>query len=162
VPNATNRIRFQLEHDRRGVGRLHLVAATFILLFLFKKRRREARKERPPQKQKLLRPAGYSGLCRLDDVGEEFTSALAQALAAGVLFGITAAPLYPLLKAPHLADSLFHRRHYMKNQKVASHPKPRASSGHSFSLLRAEPIGEQRNRSRPDSCLCQAQVGVEM
>ncbi len=75
-----------------------LVFAILVGSFRFKQRRREARRERPPQNQKLLRPAGYSAMRRVDDLAEELMPALAQAAAAGVLFGIAAATFYPLLE----------------------------------------------------------------
>ena len=76
-----------------------LVAGTLVFLFILKKRRREARNERPPQNQKLLRPAGYAAMCRLDELADELMSALAQALSAGFLFGMTAGPCYPVFEA---------------------------------------------------------------
>jgi len=75
-----------------------LVFAILIGSFRFKQRRREARRERPPLNQKLLRPAGYSAMCRVDELADELTPALAQAAAAGVLFGIAAATFYPVLE----------------------------------------------------------------
>ena len=41
-----------------------LVLGGFWGLFWLKRRRREARNERPPQREKVLRPAGYSAICR--------------------------------------------------------------------------------------------------
>ena len=78
-----------------GVGSLNLaqvvgslVACTLVLggfwgLFWLKKRRREERKERPPQREKLLRPAGYSAMCRIDALSEKWMSAAAQLSAPG-------------------------------------------------------------------------------
>jgi len=43
-----------------------LVLGCFYGLLSVKKRRREKRKERPPQREKLLRAAGYSAMCRID------------------------------------------------------------------------------------------------
>jgi uncharacterized protein YneF (UPF0154 family) len=41
-----------------SLGAYALVVGSFWGLFWLKKRRREERKERPPQREKLLRPAG--------------------------------------------------------------------------------------------------------
>jgi hypothetical protein len=54
-----------------------LVLGGFYGLFSLKKRRREQRKERPPQREKLLRPAGYSAMCRIDALWEKWTWAAA-------------------------------------------------------------------------------------
>jgi Mg/Co/Ni transporter MgtE len=94
-----------------GVGGLNLaqvvgslVASALLLgsfwgLFWLKRRRREERKERPPQREKLLRPAGYSAMCRIDALWEKLTGAVAQALAAAVMFGVMAGTFYPLVAA---------------------------------------------------------------
>jgi hypothetical protein len=66
-------------------------------LFWLKKRRREERKERPPQREKLLRPAGYSAMCRIEALSEKWMSGVAQAIGAGMFFGLTAGTLYPLV-----------------------------------------------------------------
>jgi hypothetical protein len=76
-----------------------LVLGTFWGLFWLKRRRREERKERPPQREKLLRPAGYSAMCRIDALWEKWMSAAAQAVGAGIFFGLTVGTLYPLLVA---------------------------------------------------------------
>ena len=76
-----------------------LVLGTFWGLFWLKRRRREERKERPPQREKLLRPAGYSAMCRIDALSEKWMSAAAQAVGAGVFFGLTVGTFYPLLEA---------------------------------------------------------------
>ena len=76
-----------------------LVLGSFWGLFWLKKQRREERKERPPQQEKLLRPAGYSAMRRIDALSERWMSAAAQAVGAGMLFGFTVGTLYPLLAA---------------------------------------------------------------
>ena len=73
-----------------------LVLGTFWGLFWLKKRRREERKERPPQREKLLRPAGYSAMCRIDALSEKWMSAAAQAVGAGLFFGMIGGTFYPL------------------------------------------------------------------
>jgi hypothetical protein len=94
-----------------GIGGLNLpqvigslVACGFVLgvfwgLFWLKRRRREERKERPPQREKLLRPAGYSAMRRIDALWEKCMSAVAQAIGAGVFFGLAVGTFYPLLAA---------------------------------------------------------------
>ena len=76
-----------------------LVLGTFWGLFWLKKRRREERNERPPQREKLLRPAGYSAMCRIDALSEKWMSGAAQAVGAGLFFGLTVGTFYPLLAA---------------------------------------------------------------
>lgn len=76
-----------------------LVLGGFWGLFWLKKRRREERKERPPQREKLLRPAGYSAMCRIDALWEKWMWAAAQAVGAGMFFGLTVGTFYPLLAA---------------------------------------------------------------
>ena len=74
-----------------------LVLGTFWGLFRLKRRRREKRNERPPQREKLLRPAGYSAMCRIDALSEKWMPVVAQAIGAGMLFGLTVGSFYPLL-----------------------------------------------------------------
>lgn len=74
-----------------------LVVGAFFWLFRLKRRRKEERRERPPQKEKLLRPAGYSAMCRVDELAEKWTWAAVQAIGAGVIFGLTAGTLFPLV-----------------------------------------------------------------
>lgn len=76
-----------------------LVLGSFWGLFWLKRRRRGERKERPPQREKLLRPAGYSAMCRIDALWEKCMSAVAQAIGAGVVFGLVVGSFYPLLAA---------------------------------------------------------------
>jgi hypothetical protein len=76
-----------------------LVLGVFWALFWLKRRRREERKERPPQREKLLRPAGYSAMRRIDALWEKCMSAVAQAIGAGVFFGLAVGTFYPLLAA---------------------------------------------------------------
>src|SRR5207244_10528771 len=73
-------------------------------LFHLQRRRREARKERPPQNEKLLRPPGYSALLKIDDLADNLPFTAAQALAAGIVFGIGAGSFYPAI-----AGILLHR-----------------------------------------------------
>jgi hypothetical protein len=60
-------------------------------------RRRRENKERPPQKSKLLRQAGYSCLCNLDEAFDQLLFALLQTIAAGAMFGLAFAPIEPVL-----------------------------------------------------------------
>ena len=76
-----------------------MVLGSFWGLFWVKKRRREERKERPPQREKLLRPVGYSAMCRIDALSEKWMSAAAQAIGSGTFFGLIAGTFYPLLAA---------------------------------------------------------------
>jgi hypothetical protein len=81
-----------------------MVVAVFLVFgILFSRhwlvnRRRKARNERPPQPTKLLRPAGYSCFCRLYDAVDQLLFALLQAVAAGGIFGVSFAPIEPVLE----------------------------------------------------------------
>ena len=59
-----------------------LVLGSFWGLFWLKKRRREERKERRPQREKLLRPAGYAAMRQIDALWEKWMRAAAQAVGA--------------------------------------------------------------------------------
>jgi hypothetical protein len=61
-------------------------------------RRRTARNERPPQKSKLLRPPGYSALCRAEEAFDKLNDALVQALGAGAVAGLSFGPLAVILQ----------------------------------------------------------------
>ena len=76
-----------------------LVLGKFWGLFCLKERWREERKERPLQREKLLRPAGYSAMRRVEALSEKWMSATAQAIGPGVFFGLIAGTCYPLLAA---------------------------------------------------------------
>ena len=80
-----------------------LVVGTFFSLLWLKRRRREKRRERPPQREKLLRPAGYSAMCRVDGLAEKRMWAMFQAIGAGMVFGLTAGTLFPLFAGVALA-----------------------------------------------------------
>lgn len=56
------------------------VVGVLLGLFNWQERRRRARKERPPLKNKLLRPAGYSAMCQVLDLADKLMPALAFAL----------------------------------------------------------------------------------
>lgn len=68
-----------------------LVVGVLVGSFWLKRRRREERRERPPQREKLLRPAGYWAMKQVDERWEGLTWALAQAIGAGVFFGVVGA-----------------------------------------------------------------------
>jgi hypothetical protein len=74
-----------------------LVVGVAIGLLAVKKRQREKRNERPPQRAKLLRPAGYSAMCRIDALAEQWMFTLLQAIGAGVVLGVMAGTFFPLL-----------------------------------------------------------------
>ena len=74
-----------------------LVALAVVVLLALKRRRMEARNERPPQRQKLVRPPGYSAMCRIDDLMEKLLFTLVQAVGTGVFFGVMTAACVPLL-----------------------------------------------------------------
>jgi len=63
-----------------------------------RRRGKVARNERPPQQTKILRPAGYSLHCRIDDLSEKFTSAVMQSVLAGTTLGFLCSSFYPLIE----------------------------------------------------------------
>lgn len=80
-----------------------VVGGGFVLGMLFgmvhlRNRRRAARRERPPQKENLLRPAGYSAMCRIEDLSNRFVLGIAFAAIGGVACGGTAGVLYPVFE----------------------------------------------------------------
>ncbi|MDB6067796.1 MAG: hypothetical protein JWR26_4004 [Pedosphaera sp.] len=78
---------------------LGLVVAAFAFLAWIKHLSRVAQKERPPQKAKLLRPAGYSLQKRIDEVTEKWNSAVIQTTVAGSMLGLLCSGLYPVAEA---------------------------------------------------------------
>ncbi len=75
-----------------------IAAGAFVVHFKIKKRRKAARRERPPQREKVLRPAGYSALCRIDDLTERGLLALLYTLAAAAVLGIMCSAFFPLVE----------------------------------------------------------------
>jgi len=73
-----------------------VVGASFGILW-FKKHKREKRRERPPQEEKILRPPGYFASCRLDELTEKLTWVVLQAIASGMIFGGVTGTLWPVV-----------------------------------------------------------------
>lgn len=59
-------------------------------------RRRKSRAERPPVRQKLLRPPGYGVLQRLDELWDKFMERVMHMVLAGGTLGLTLTVLYPV------------------------------------------------------------------
>ena len=74
---------------------LLVVVIAFASLLLLKRRRRTSRNERPPDKDELLRPPGYSLLKRMEDLEEKFLFATGELCGAGVILGLLCSALYP-------------------------------------------------------------------
>lgn len=87
-----------------GVG---LVVAIFAILAWRKRRYRDASGERPPQRAKLLRPAGYSLHCRIDQLNEKLSYTLMQAVLAGAVVGLVCGGLYPVIEGLILREVTF-------------------------------------------------------
>jgi hypothetical protein len=83
---------------------LGLIFVTFLCLKWLKNRRQDERGERPPQREKVLRPAGYSAMCRMDDLADELVSAVIQAVGAGTIFGVIVATFPPFLTGLALGE----------------------------------------------------------
>ena len=79
-----------------AVGGCVIVLGVLLASLWLRRWRREVRKERSPQLEKLLRPPGYSYGRRMERVGEKLVGAVAVALAAAVIFGVIAGKLYPV------------------------------------------------------------------
>ena len=63
-----------------------------------RRRRKVTRNERPPQQTKILRPAGYSLHCRIDDLSEKLSSAVVESVLAGALLGMVCSSFFPLVE----------------------------------------------------------------
>ncbi len=73
-----------------------VVIGAFIGRFKIRKLRAEARKERPPQREKVLRPAGYSASCRIDDLMERRLLSFVYTFASAMTVGIMCIGFLPL------------------------------------------------------------------
>ncbi|MCP5525069.1 MAG: NERD domain-containing protein [Verrucomicrobiales bacterium] len=60
---------------------------------------RKSRAERPPVRQKLLRPPGYGLLQRLDALADKFLERIIHMLVTGALLGLVLTVLYPVFAA---------------------------------------------------------------
>lgn len=70
-----------------------LLAMLLPLAFLlWDRRQRRLRKERPPQQEKLLRPAGHSLRLKVDELWERITEHVVVGACAGAVLGATAPP----------------------------------------------------------------------
>ena len=78
-----------------GAGLVGVIAVGWLRL---RERWREARRERPPQSEKLLRPPGYSAGRRLDDLADKLAQPLMLAIFGGALLGLIVASFYPLVE----------------------------------------------------------------
>jgi len=81
-----------------------LVLASVFTLIRYKKRRREESGEKPPQREKLLRPAGYSAQLKIEALQERWNWAVAQAVGSGIVFGAILGGLAPVLKGVALGE----------------------------------------------------------
>ncbi len=85
-------------HSVGAVAGCALVVGALFAVVKLKQRRRDARKERPPQEEKILRPAGYYAMERLGELDEKTVGMLTRVLVAGMVFGIMGGAFWPLLK----------------------------------------------------------------
>ncbi|MBE7502283.1 MAG: NERD domain-containing protein [Verrucomicrobiales bacterium] len=67
------------------------------LLYWWDQRRRHGLHERPPQQEKLLRPAGHSSMVRLDALWDRFLGVTVLGAGAGMILGIAIPPCASLL-----------------------------------------------------------------
>lgn len=92
-----------------------LVGALFVMLAWLNRRARSARVERPPQKQRLLRPPGHWLQCQVEELSEKWSDAVMQAVAAGTLIGLLGSAIYPIIEGV-----LLHRFTFAQ---IWTHPK---------------------------------------
>src|ERR1700692_2675776 len=86
-----------------------LVVVTFATLAWFKHRSKAARNERPPQSAKLLRPAGHSLHCWIDELAEKRDSAVMQSVMAGGMLGLLCSAFYPIIEGLMLQRVTFNQ-----------------------------------------------------
>jgi hypothetical protein len=67
-------------------------------MILYKRKRRAELGERPPQREKVLRPPGYAASLRLDEATESALFAMLQAAAAGGLLSLILSLLFPVFE----------------------------------------------------------------
>ena len=75
-----------------------LAVTIFSAYAWWKHRHKVARNERPPQPTKILRPAGYSLSCRIDDLSERLNLAIIESVTAGATLGLLLAGIYPFIE----------------------------------------------------------------
>src|SRR6266404_6952564 len=92
-----------------SVAGFGLVIATILGVLRLRKWRRDARNERPPQSEKLLRPAGYSAMSRMDKAADALMDALVQAVSARLVLGLTLGTFYPIFEGLASGHFLFAR-----------------------------------------------------
>jgi len=100
---------YWLESDRRNVSGAGFVLATSIVWAWNGRRRKAFVGERPPQREKLLRHAGYSLQCSINDLSEHWNFELAQALSAGVGLGLLISGVFPLIEGLVLKSPIFRK-----------------------------------------------------
>ncbi|MGH7972022.1 MAG: hypothetical protein ACREIC_25195, partial [Limisphaerales bacterium] len=71
-----------------------VVAVVYYFLW-FRERRKAERYERPPQEQKILRPAGFHAMCKVEELSEKLSLALLEGLGSGLVFGMVVGALWP-------------------------------------------------------------------
>src|SRR5260370_1057833 len=73
-----------------------VAVAGLVGLHLLRQRRKEARKERAPQSERILRPAGYSALRRIDELWDKMELVLLQVIGASFIGGGVLGLLFPV------------------------------------------------------------------
>lgn len=73
-----------------------LVCGIFFSLFRFERRSREPCREKPPQMEKILRPPGYSAMCKIDELVDKSAMAAFQTIMASLVFGLGCGTFYPV------------------------------------------------------------------
>lgn len=76
-----------------------LIFLTLFTTLWWSRRRRDALRERPPEKTKLLRPAGYALQQRLQDLSEEYDTVALHLFSSGGIVGISMAGFFPTVEA---------------------------------------------------------------
>src|ERR1043166_939553 len=82
------------------IGEMGGMLVVFLTLFgivWWNRRRRDALRERPPEKAKLLRPAGYALQQRLQDVSDKADQAMLHLVGSGAVLGLCMGAFVPAL-----------------------------------------------------------------
>src|SRR5579883_1012423 len=79
-----------------GVVGCGVAVAALVGIHWLRQRRREARRERAPQAEKILRPAGYSALKNLEELWEKAEFAVLQVVGASAITGVVGGLLFPV------------------------------------------------------------------
>jgi hypothetical protein len=96
---------FTWVHILGAFGGMGLFIGGVVLLYRFKEWRRESRRERPPQSEKILRPAGWSSMQEFDEVFERLMFAFLWGVAGGAMVGVMLGGFVPIVQVVVLGQA---------------------------------------------------------